>query len=212
MAPASIRFSVELGDILTFDADVAAFKYAQAFYGADLAAAKALAGASAGDIRNWELAVGEHRFVDTRGALRAPTALFVGVEPLEQMGYKSIRAFAGSVIEAVAGSPEPVRRLAMTVHGPGFGLDEVEAFFAEFAGCNEALGRRALPSLTSVIFVEINEHRVDRLTSALREAVRDFGNYDVQPGERGAPGEGVQVATSAGDDQTIAHPRLSYRV
>src|SRR5215471_8255529 len=116
MAPASIRFSVELGNILTFDADVAAFKYAQAFHGADLAAAMALADAGAGDIRHWKLAVGEHRFVDTQGALRAPTALFVGVEPLGQLGYESIRAFAGSVIEAVAGSPEPVQRLAMTVH------------------------------------------------------------------------------------------------
>jgi hypothetical protein len=200
----SFSFSVELGDILTFEADLVAFKYAQAFYGADLDAMHELSDHGALEPGDWRLAVGEHRFIDTGGALGAPEVLFVGMEPLGRLDYKSIRSFAASVIEALSGRTKQVHRLAMTVHGPGFGLDEIEAFFAQFAGCNEALARLVPPGLTSVVFVEISEQRVERLTTALEAGLRTFGGYDVRSGDVGV--WDIEVATSPGDDQTIALP------
>jgi hypothetical protein len=202
----SFSFSVELGDILTFEADVAAFKYAQTFYGADDDAAHALSERGVLQLANWQLAVGEHRFIETRGALRAPEALFVGTEPIGRFDYNSIRSFAARIIEALSVRTKPVHRIAMTVHGPGFGLDEIEAFFAQFAGCNEALARLTPTGLTSVVFVEINEKRVERLATALEQALRTFGGYDVRPRAPNAVVWDVEVATSQDEGQTIASP------
>ena len=49
-----------------------------------------------------------------------------------------------------------MRRLALTIHGPGYGLDEVEAFESEVAGVVEAVASGHFPSnLESIAFVRV---------------------------------------------------------
>src|SRR5437588_846185 len=76
-----LEFAVEEGDIKTSDADVIALKYAQGFHGADMAVALALVEAG---VRMSKLQPDEddYVYVATKGAIRAPHALFVGVAPL----------------------------------------------------------------------------------------------------------------------------------
>jgi hypothetical protein len=56
----------------------------------------------------------------------------------------------------------------MTLHGTGFGLDEIEAFESEIAGIVEALEAGDYPkSLRTVSIIEWGEARADRMRSAL---------------------------------------------
>ena len=60
--------------------------------------------------------------------------------------------------------------MALTLHGTGFGLDEVEAFLAEFQGCLEAIQLGAIPAgLERITIVERNSERVERLRRALEQ-------------------------------------------
>jgi hypothetical protein len=43
------------------------------------------------------------------------------------------------VIEIVSKEMPHVEHIAMTIHGPGFGLDEVESLLAQFAGVQDAM-------------------------------------------------------------------------
>lgn len=60
----TLELAVEYGDIKSFDADVIALKYAQSFYGADLAVASAI---SLGQEEMERLCpgVGDYRYVET---------------------------------------------------------------------------------------------------------------------------------------------------
>lgn len=89
------------GDIITFGADLVAFKYAQAFYGADWQAAQALAGVGV-EVKGLQPKAGEHRLVDPSSALAAGQVLFVGVPPLHQFRYRHLRDFGIQVIRILA--------------------------------------------------------------------------------------------------------------
>ena len=62
-------------------------------------------------------------------------------------------------------------RLAMTLHGPGYGLDEVEALFSMLTGCMEAMADRSPPSLERISVVERDAARVGRLRRAQRHTI-----------------------------------------
>src|SRR5881394_55633 len=99
--PDYVEFGIEWGDITTFEADVIALKHARGFYGADQAVALALGHAGV-RVRDIHPAVGEHTLTDTRGALRAPQALFVGVPRLMSLDYPQIQQFGQWTLEALA--------------------------------------------------------------------------------------------------------------
>jgi len=83
--------------------------------------------------------------------------------------YRSIRNFSRRALALAEGMLPPVREISMTLHGPGFGLDEIEAFESEIAGVIDALDRGEYPkSLLAVSIVEQSDSRCLRLRSALR--------------------------------------------
>ena len=153
-----IEYCVERDDILKFDADVVAFKYAQRFYGADEAAASALGldWASSGK----GPAPGETRLLDTGGRLTSRQALFVGAPPLKLFGYPAIRDFGRAVLTALAQSAPETRTLGITIQGASFGLDEKECLDAELAGLMDAVNEGAFPPKLAQI--SILERGVDR--------------------------------------------------
>ncbi len=162
-----IDLLVEIGDVLQFEADVLALKYAQAFYGADAAVSDRLL--SAGMLLP-EICpgVGESRLVPARGAIAAGAVLFLGVVPLSKFRYQQIREFSRRALEELAGKAPKTRHLALTVHGPGYGLDEVEAFEAEIAGLIDAVTTGHLPpALRAITVVERDRRRAARLQKAL---------------------------------------------
>ncbi len=155
-----VALEVAAGDILKFDADVVAFKYARMFRGADRAAARAMTerGFDQGRIQPKE---GEFALVPTDGALRAPYALFVGVPGVDRLRYSDIRMLAWTVLRSLARRMPNTEHLAMTIHGPGFGLDEVEALLSQLAGFVEAFQSGEAPARLKRI--SLVDHRVDRV-------------------------------------------------
>lgn len=114
----TIEFVVMQGDVLTFNADVVALKYAQSFYGADLELASNLVHAGMPSFK-LEPEVGEYRRIDTLGHAQAKHALFVGVPNLARFGYSEIRQFAADVLRGMDNFAREATDVCMTIHGVG---------------------------------------------------------------------------------------------
>ena len=88
--------------------------------------------------------------------------------PLRAIGYAELRRFTHRALTALAGERSDVKGVVLTLHGPGFGLDEIEAFESELAGIVDAVHSNDLPpSLERVVFAERNPGRATRLAAAL---------------------------------------------
>jgi hypothetical protein len=186
----SVRIEVQKGDVLKFPADVLALKYAQDLYGADLAVYERLSEAGREPPSLPE--VNGFKLIDTEGAIEADNVLFIGVVSLYQFGYQEIREFGRKVLVSLASQAPQVEHLALTIHGPGYGLDEEEAFESELAGVVDAIVTREFPAnLRRVSFIERNAGRADRLQEALEKIIprgvidlqglRSFGGLAEQP-------------------------------
>ena len=171
MSNKRIKVVVKEGDALSCPADVLALKFAQALYGLDNAVVDRLGS------RNVEVDfgrrlpnIGSFCLLETLGAITAKEALFISVEPLHQFEYKQIREFARHVLKALAGARPGTKHLCLTIHGPGYGLDETEAFESELAGLIDAITTLDFPKdLEQVTFIERNKGRANRLQFVLNE-------------------------------------------
>lgn len=85
-----IEFSIQQGDITSFDADVLALKYAQEFFGTDEIIAHLLdkVGIALETLRP---RIGDYRYVETRNCIQAHHALFVGVPDILDFNYQHIQ-------------------------------------------------------------------------------------------------------------------------
>jgi hypothetical protein len=170
-----LQFAVESADITQFPADLIALKYAQAFYGADQAVARLLVLHGIDEAR-LRPAAGDCRLVETGGALPTPRALFVGMGPLHRMGYRDLRQLAAATLRLVGREAPETRHLAITIHGPGFGLDEAESVLSQLGGILEVVEARELPpALERLTMVEIRPDRVERLRLALESTLGTVG-------------------------------------
>lgn len=164
-----IAIEVVEGDALEIDADVLALKYAQQYYGVDELVAARLVQAGIKKTR-MKPKIGEFRMVPTNSAISAENALFIGVVDLYDFGYREIREFARRVLSSLAGATPEVRHIATTIHGAGYGLDEIESFEAEMAGFLDAIESGDAPrSLERITIIERNPGRVERLLPILEE-------------------------------------------
>jgi len=180
----SVTLDLRVGDVLDEEADLVAFKYADGFHGADLAAARRLMdhGAPVDEI---PVARGEARLMDARSALGANVALFIGVGPLGDLSYDGVRTLARRAVEIA--HRERARHLAMTLHGGGIGLDERESFLAQVAGFLEALQElRGASAVERITIVDRAAGRIDVCGATLREHLGEIPQARL---ERAAPGE-----------------------
>jgi len=163
----SLKISVASGDAFEFDADVLVLKYAQSLYGADRAAFGRLSGIG---IKLDLPKPADFAFQKSLGSMNPRSVLFVGVKPLLEFAYPEIRDFSRNALTFLSQKAPHIRSLALTIHGPGYGLDEVEAFQSELAGVIEAVADGHFPSaLESIAFVEFDTRRARRLTHSLKE-------------------------------------------
>jgi hypothetical protein len=169
-SPHRIRIQVQEGDVLTFAADVLALKYAQQLYGTDLAVYDRLKSSGHPEV---SLPRGNgFKLIPTRKAVGADMVLYVGVLPLRQFGYEQIREFGRKVLMSLAEQAPQIEHLALTIHGPGYGLDEIEAFESELAGVVDAINAGDCPiNLRRVSFVERSHGRARRLQVILDELI-----------------------------------------
>jgi hypothetical protein len=172
----SVRIEVILGNALAVDADILALKYAQGFYGVDRQVAERLQDAGPLDISP---RIGGFRIVSTSGTIGANRVLFVGVPALYDFGYREIREFGIKVLSSLAGEAPATRVLALTLHGPGYGLDEGECFLSEIAGLADAVASSDYPAQLEIVkVIEQNRGRAERL-GRLLDAYLPGGKIDV---------------------------------
>src|SRR5262245_58722587 len=107
----SVRLEVVHDDVLRYDADVIALKFAQALYGVDLKVVRRLSDNGI-DVIDRLPVIGESLLIDSQEAVKAREILFVGVEPLGRFDYESVRRFACSVLSTLAKERRGVRHVA----------------------------------------------------------------------------------------------------
>jgi hypothetical protein len=163
--PQTIEFSIEQGDITSFDSDVIAIKYAQDFYGADKKVKEALSKVGLSIDRP---EAGNYSYLETRDRILARRVLCVPVLSMQVLKYQDIQEFATKVLNILADVAPDTKHLAMTIHGVGGQpWDPVEALLAQFAGYLGAIQSGRLPSaLERISVVEINSDRVQLLRQA----------------------------------------------
>lgn len=168
-----MRIEIVAGDATVTAADVLALKYAQNRYGLDELVAEQLRQAGRFDD---EMSPGPDSFsiLPSPEQIAARNILFVGVNPLWEFGYEQIRAFARRVLVILAGERPETRSLLVTIHGPGYGLDENESFESQVAGFLDAIQSGDAPSLLELIrFVERDSGRATRLQRTLHRLLPD---------------------------------------
>ena len=194
-----IAIEVVEGDALQIDADVLALKYAQQHYGVDEFVAARLAQAGIEETR-MKPRIGEFQMVATNSAISAENALFIGVVELYEFGYREIREFARSVLSSLAGAASEVRHIAATIHGAGYGLDEIESFEAEMAGFLDAIGSGDVPrSLERITIIERNPGRAKRLLPILEELYPGTAPHKTSATKQKARDERLRAAGYASD-------------
>ena len=140
-----VRLEVVHGDVLQYDADVLALKFAQNLYGVYAKVVGRLV--KNGARFDGRLpAIGDSLLIESGNAVAAKEILFVGVEPLGRFDHETIRRFSYSVLSILWSARSTVGHVAMTLHGTGFGLDEGEALRAEIAGVLDAVHSGERPS------------------------------------------------------------------
>lgn len=173
----SITIEVVHADVFEFSADVLALKFAQGLFGVDLQVVSRLANQGS-NIKSRLPPVGDALIVPSEQVVRTGELLFVGVEPLGRFDYETIRSFARQVLSILGEQRPSIEHVAMTLHGRGFGLDEVEAFRAEVAGLLDAVQDRRVPSgLRRVSIVERDAEPAVKMQSVL-DAILPKGEID----------------------------------
>jgi hypothetical protein len=87
---------------------------------------------------------------------------------LPHFDYAEIRQFGSRALDALSQALPGAKRVMLTLHGPGYGLDESESFRAELAGLLDALkSGHHPPSLEEIIIIDRGARRADRLTRLL---------------------------------------------
>ena len=172
---------VDGGDDLAVD--IVAMKYAQEFYGVDLAVSNALdkVGISHNEFR---CEPNIHRFRNTNGGIPAKKVLCIGMPDLFSWDFIQVQEFSRRALKAVYDrNTMTVRHLALTMHGVEFGMgmrmEEIECFLAGFRGCLIAMHLGHIPSaLERITLVERNGERVKILQQVLEQVVADVDFAD----------------------------------
>lgn len=162
------------GDVLTTPCDLACFKHAQSFYGADEAAVSAIAKRTGSSWAGFEVAAGEVKGFDSAGALTAPRVAFFGTDRLGSLRYHELRLLAGRMLTYAQTQPG-LKRLATTVHGVRAGLDEHEAVLALVGGFIDAFQKGAGGDVEAVVVVEQNPGRARRMRQTLEDGLSRTG-------------------------------------
>ncbi len=169
----SIRFRIEFANILEAQADAAVLKFARTFHGADKQVKDALTARGISE-ETLTVPVDRHAVVDTRGAIRAEHALYIGTPRLGQFRYSEIRAFTVRALEILRDELPKAKRVIMTLHGAGYGLDEGESAVAQFKGIVDAVREhRVAPSLEEITIVEFQRKRAQRLQDHIDAYLKD---------------------------------------
>jgi hypothetical protein len=160
MEKGMVELAVVAADITERPCDLLLLKHADGFYGVDLIVSERL-GFRKG------VPEGEAAFLAGRN-IQARQVLFIGVGHLAQFRYEQIRRFARWALELAAGNSERTQVLCTPLHGPGYGLDEREAFLSLVGGFLDGIESGVFPKdLERIEVVEVSSRKAKRLQDIL---------------------------------------------
>jgi hypothetical protein len=168
-----VEISVANNDVTSFDADVLVLKYAQAHFGLDRVLSQKLTRLGI-DENLFSPEPGISSYFYSRGGISPKNILVVGVSNLYDFGYRDIRVFARTALEALTDNEKnpSIEHICFTLHGAEYGLDEIEAFESEIAGLIDGITAGRIPkSIQKISIVEIDDRRATRLKNVLRELI-----------------------------------------
>lgn len=168
---AAMDIKIQNADILDFKADLIALKHAEGFHGADREVASALR-------FNAEVILDEVVFARGTG-IAAREAVFIGVGPLYNFRYAEIQRFGSKIVALARAHTNPVKHLALTIHGPGYGLDSEKALLSLIAGIATEW-RISSSSLEKVTIVERSKRSFEILEKILTEKMSQLGLHQQQ--------------------------------
>src|SRR5580698_3633806 len=177
---ARVHIELKTGDALAEHADALVLKHAQGRFGIDEAVDAILeaAGRRLHLPRPWDFSIEE-----STPDIAASNILILGVRPLPDFGYKEIRIFARRALEILTQKLPQTEHVLFTLHGSGYGLDEVESFQSEIAGLIDAIRSGESPApLRQITIIELDERRTRRLTKILDSLLPDRIVADPFPG------------------------------
>jgi hypothetical protein len=190
-----LELIIETGDVIASEADVLALKYAQSFYGADEAVAKALEKRHISR-EKLRVEVNEAHLIETNGALLARYVLIVGTPRLSQFGYPEIREWVSQVTSNLRTLAPEARTLLMTSHGirAHTSLDPLKAFLTEADAILQAAKARLLPA--ELARITILGREPERTVAFYRELLKAWENDPaVSPMEHD---QGFHIALATG--------------
>lgn len=159
-----VELAVVAADITQRPCDLLVLKHADGFYGVDAIVSKRL-GFTAG------VPAGEASFLTGRN-IEARKVLYIGVGPLGEFRYPQIRKFGRRALELAARDSGPTQVLCSPLHGPGYGLDDREAFLSLVGGFLDGIERGAFPKdLERIEIVELSLGKAKRLKRILSEFI-----------------------------------------
>jgi hypothetical protein len=160
-----VDISLVNGDILKRGCDLLILKHADNFHGVDAIAADRLGFSKAVPIN--------HSAIVPGAKVKATQVLFLGVGPLGGFRYPQIREFGTRSLELAHQKAPHAQKICMPIHGPGYGLDEGEAFLSLVAGLTDAIDAgKCSPELQKIEIVENYDVRAKRLRHLLNELLR----------------------------------------
>lgn len=184
------KIRVRQGDILKTDCDAIALKYAQDFYGADAAVVRRLR-ESGVEPDTLCPAVGSYVLRGSNGAVQAKDVLFVGVPSIESFSYQDIRGLSASVLRILQKERPQTRSVAMTIHGRGFGLDEIECVQQQILGYRDSFAQSHFPQgLNEILIIERDLVHVETIEQVVSECLATDDNRPSEPKEAVQGAEG----------------------
>lgn len=164
-----IKISIVHGDAFKTKADSLVLKYAQGNYGLDEAVERKFYDTGV-PITNQLPEVGNYFFTESKKITNTSSIIFIGVEELHLFGYRQIREFGRKALSFLKIVDSSIKTILMTIHGPGYGLDETEAFESQIAGIVDSISSEEYPAkLTDIIFVERSQGRAKRLQKVVKQ-------------------------------------------
>jgi hypothetical protein len=170
-APSGIEITVDQVDAMTVATDLLVLKYAQSLYGLDKAVAFRFAPFPI-DLP----APGAHRVFGAPPGVAAGQVLFLGTRRLEEFDYADVRDFGVRAVRFAAAHLATGGSIALTVHGPGFGLDEAECFTALLAGLLEQLPGSGIRHVSIIERDPRRANRYGEILAALLPAASTGGS------------------------------------
>lgn len=214
-----IDYVIAHGNATSYAGDVLVLKYARGLYGASAVVANALVGAGA-HLDQMKPDEGAYSLLSSRSVVLASQVLFMGTTELNALMYTEIRAFTRDALLAVGHAAPQAGEIVMTLHGVGYGLDEVESCLSQFDGCVDAIlapptGGK-MPHVRRITVVDLDPARVARLQAALLKHVvaadarvrgqqRSPGVFTLQVPDSPTP---VQRTTPAGTPEASRHKAM----